>query len=860
MNHFKHSFSRREVSAWGRFGLSALFTVSTMAAAVNAATAQERESLALEEVVVSAQKREQDAMEVPITVDVFSSQDMINIGALSVMDMDAYIPGFESGDTNVTQNALSIRGVESSNISSGGDASVAVFYDDVYLPLPASNITFMDMAQIEVLKGPQGTLFGRNAAAGVLNMVPNQPTDQEEGSISTRLGTDNLIRVEGMINTLLADDLILRASIYHNEKDGFIENVGTGPDPGAEDNQAARIALLWNASDATSFQLSYDWDRVDNAPRIDAGISQFSFSQDPTSSKLANDAIDAKETRHMDAWTFKAFHNFDNQVSMKWVSSYRQWDTTNIEDEDGTAEPSVYIDINTSYDSDIFYNELQFLYTADNYTLTAGISYSKEDVGQRITATALGDSVARLATAGLIDGVLDQATQANCGGCVKGDPAYGPTREAVDAMVRPMFDGVDHFWQPAQMVQAMTVIEGLSPGTFAAIGGVPTVAGVASSGDFYYDALAQGFASPEIFGPSYAYGTRRAAWSEYVENTGKFTNMGIYADIDINLSDKWNLILGARYSQDEKDYTWFTPAVSFPRAGVSNQFFNAASNIFVIDQVVKGSDTWSKATGRAVLNYQLSDNAMTFLSVSTGYKSGGFDSLDQGTAVTPFDPEEVTNFEWGIKGDFFDNKVRSQLSVYRMEVDDRQISIETLPPGAVSAIPEIISGDQVFEGIELTLDWVVVDDLRLGLVTAYDEEDAEYEDYYDSRGVFITGNTSTSADINYTLTMDWNPTTPFGDILVHVDYIFQEVDLSGEPNYRPEYEAISGFNEDEKFLNARVAWVSDDYRYEAGLWGKNLLDNQYVSLPGGLASAFFGTVHAQVNQPLTWGVDFKYSF
>jgi iron complex outermembrane receptor protein len=95
---------------------------------------------------------------------------LADTGALSIQDIDAFIPGFESGDDSFTQNGVTIRGVSTPNISTGGDPSVATFYDDSYVPSAGSTIQLSDIASIQVLKGPQGTLFGRNAAAGVVSI------------------------------------------------------------------------------------------------------------------------------------------------------------------------------------------------------------------------------------------------------------------------------------------------------------------------------------------------------------------------------------------------------------------------------------------------------------------------------------------------------------------------------------------------------------------------------------------------------------------------------------------------------------------------------------------------------------------
>ena len=141
----------------------------------------------LEEVIVTAQKRQQQAIDVPIAIGTFSSRDIINTGALTLQDIDAYIVGFDAGGETFTQQGYRIRGISSPNISTGGDPSVATFYDGVYLPRAATTVAFSDMERVEVLRGPQGTLFGRNAAAGVVSLVPNAPTTEKlEGSARLR--------------------------------------------------------------------------------------------------------------------------------------------------------------------------------------------------------------------------------------------------------------------------------------------------------------------------------------------------------------------------------------------------------------------------------------------------------------------------------------------------------------------------------------------------------------------------------------------------------------------------------------------------------------------------------------------------
>ncbi|OUS25673.1 hypothetical protein A9Q98_11870 [Thalassotalea sp. 42_200_T64] len=130
------------------------------------------------------------------------------------------------------------------------------------MPRAAQNVLFSDMQRVEVLKGPQGTLFGKNAAMGVVNMVPNAPQAEFESFIKGTLGTDNLQRIEGMVNFSLTDNVYLRANFLTDTQDGFIDNQLRPEwndefktwESGAKDHSAGRIAIKWEMSDSTNMQ------------------------------------------------------------------------------------------------------------------------------------------------------------------------------------------------------------------------------------------------------------------------------------------------------------------------------------------------------------------------------------------------------------------------------------------------------------------------------------------------------------------------------------------------------------------------------------------------------------------------------
>jgi len=741
-------------------------------AVLGAPSAHAAKNLALEEVVVTAQKREQSAMTVPVTVDTFTNQDLENTGALTMEDIQAYIPGLKVGEDGrgggTTQSSFIIRGIESSNISTGGDPSVATFLDGVYLPRAAITVPFSDMERVEVLKGPQGTLFGRNAAAGVVNFIPNAPSlDEREGFITAKLGNYDLFRVEGMSNTPLTDSLALRMNIMHNQRGAVLDMLGPAtPDPGEQNNQFARLALRWETTDRLTLQMAYDIDKVDNGPQARLSTSEeYATYPDPTERKLETDAINGGETRDMQGITGKLWYDINDVATMSLIASYRAFETYNLQDEDATADESVYVDTNNIEDSDIAYFEAQFNVALDWVDAVFGANYSKEDTYQQTALTFSYGAVVELASAmtGVPSGILN------------------------------------------------TLIGGPISGNYV---------------------------------------------TETMTNEGDFETYGFFTDLDFTINYWLNIITGLRYSNDKKAFSWYAPLTNFPlsQAQGENFFFNS-------DGLEQGSASWDKITGRVVANFQVSEGAMAFLSYSTGYKSGGYDSLNTGSRVVPLAPEVVTNIELGLKGDLLEDKIRTQVALFKMVIDDRQESIESKTPNSSGAVPTVISTDEDIQGIELTADWLVNDNLRFGLIYTYREQESSRAAYYDKDGNFQEANqVNATAPQEYTVTMDWSPEFGYGLLLLHVDYIYEENVEQSNEDHLDTFNRVNGYGDNTSLLNGRLAWTTPSGSYEFALWGKNLLGNERVSQPGGLTGGELGTYHVGIIAPLTYGVDLKFVF
>ncbi|QOL26830.1 TonB-dependent receptor [Thalassotalea sp. LPB0316] len=822
----------------------------------------------IEVMTVTAQKRVQNILKVPVTVASVSQETIEKTTSILLSDIDVFIPGFEFSDGNMTQAGVTMRGISSPNISVGGDPSTAIFYDDVYMPRAAQNVLFSDMARVEVLKGPQGTLFGRNAAMGVVNMVPNSPHDEFEGFVKGTFGTDNLARIEGMINLPINDNVYVRANLLTNEQDGIVENVAEPSwakneslwDLGARDHNAARIALFWQVSDKTDFQLSYDWDDLEQAPPMAVGISEYAYKngKEPFGNKAENDVYKGVESRDMYGVTAKLNHEFNDQWSMKYVLSYRDWQTVNREDEDGTADPTRYFDTSNNEDSNILYSELQFNYVSNKLNAVAGMSYSKEDVSQTTELNLTADTAARLVT-GDLNNFIEAGVASQIAAMIGGnsdahaEAAFGPGA-TFDMVVQGfMADAglpLEHLWNADEWANALNVL-GYGADIMAAIGmpGQPLSADIVNlTGDLTYDIVAAELGIAEVFGPSFA----GEFWQESVNNTGKFTNWGIFADVDYAVTDKWNVIAGVRYSQDDKDFTWYIPETQFAavRPGVGNIIFP------MVD--LAASDSWDKITGRLVTSYQVTDKDMVFASYSTGYKSGGFDSLVPSEVA--FEPEDTENFEVGYKGIISDSLV-ANVSAYYLTLTNQQQSVSSKEPGDVAAVPRIINIDKDITGLEFDLRWTITPTVSVGVVSEIRSTDTKRPAYYNAEGTLIEAQTtSQDAALNYTLSFDWLPDLGVGTTAFHMNYVFVENLNADDPGLEEYAKGVPEYFEDIQDLNMRLSWINDKDNLELGVWGKNLLDNDYMLSLGGLTADLLGTPFGRINRGLEAGIDIKYSF
>jgi len=240
-----------------RCGLNYLLAASAVALGAPAVHADP----VLEEVVVTAQKREENSQKTTISLEVMGALELEERGIASVADLGNTTPGLRLVPFSQSPNTLNIyiRGVGAADSQVTEDSPVGVYLNGVYIARPVglgSNVVGLD--RIEVLRGPQGTLYGRNTTGGAVNLITAKPTDAFGGSQLVGFGNYGAVRMGEMLNVPITDTFYARASLDWDRRDGWVKNTGAGRDFSAYDRVAGRVDLRWKPTDAFTADYSYD--------------------------------------------------------------------------------------------------------------------------------------------------------------------------------------------------------------------------------------------------------------------------------------------------------------------------------------------------------------------------------------------------------------------------------------------------------------------------------------------------------------------------------------------------------------------------------------------------------------------------
>ena len=782
----------------------------------------EQDATNLDTIVVTAQSRQQELQDVPIALQVVDQQLLDDVAADNLGDIDAFVPGLVVDAAQPTQPSFRLRGVETSDFGIGTDPAVGVFVDGVYggrgggVLLP-----FVDVERIEVLKGPQGTLFGRNTAAGAISLVTRRPQDELEARLRLRLGNYGKQYADAMWNLPTGDNSALRFNALFNHSDGWFQDGATGKDLGGENVWATRAAWQVGLGENTTALVSWDHESLDQNGRVTTGIVPLpAYPQRPPVPVDPDDYLDPRDIPTYSDATNAEWRTFDGVTlivdhALTWghltsTTSWRQYDALNQTEEDGTNRADLYIDSVNTESNETFYQEFKFAGSNARLDWVAGASFFKEDADQTSevnTNTAAVDNIVRnLGVAyelGVPDGSLFNFT----------------------SMLAQM-NGIPISLVGDRWNERFT--NTLSTTAYAAFGDVIWRA---------TDKLNL------TFGLRYTRDEKDFTWLNTPRNAPE-----LEAKLDLLESLGFFDALAQMGIPITRELLTFDMAFIDPPAMVNKGV------------LVRDKRSWSDFSPRFVIDYHFNDKAMVFGSLAKGYKAGGFNALQIGPA---FENEDVWNAEVGIKQSF--GRFSYNASLFHYRYDNRQ-SIRLIDPDPNNPvdIPRFVfdTGDLEATGIDFDMRWKVTDAFTLDAQAEW--IDSKYKDYVTPEGVDLdgepTGEPRFTASVGAAYRMSLGDS---GDLRLSARHAYRGrtrcnagSDLQGDCGVN----ALLDIGEPRERTDVRVGWTSPQGTWSWAVYGNNIFDNQYVKGLNTYGRGPLGVVGATISEPRTYGMEVAVKF
>ena len=670
----------------------ALIGTSILAMSVSSpAFAQEasEESTADENIIiVTATLRAANVQDIPLAVTAVNPVDLERQGVQDIRTLSSISPSFslQSSQTETQGTSIRIRGVGTTGNNTGLESSVGVFIDGVYQSRPGIALgDLLDLERLEILRGPQGTLFGRNTSAGALNITTKRPNLKEvEGFANASYGNFDYIGVQGGISVpLIKDQLGVRVSGAYRKRDGIVTSSVSGAESGNRDRFILRGQMLWEPSSDVSLRIIGDYAESDEncctaviiretelrnagafaAYGLPANGGVIDFGQNAVEKRRSSDDGYVNTTKQ---WGVSGELKWDfDAAELTYIGSYRKFRAKSAQDDFVGLDvynvgPASYAP-NAPYSggtNKVMTHELRLQGSAfdDKFDWLVGAYYSREKIDE-IQSMTLGPDYQAYASTQLFNALGNNLSS------LGPNPLFALTRMA--------------------QATGFTVIPGLGPVPNYAL---PNVAGINSSGSF--------------------------AVNRFTQDAESFS---IFTHNVFSITDNLSLTLGARYVDETKDGAFdqlsgSSPACTAIANGYGNILTNLTSAPFnlppaVAQQLAGGALGLScfpfatqanlpasallplpreydlrfkddEITYTGQLAYNNNNGFLAYASYAHGFKSGGF-NLDPAAAAGGLDPrfdsEKVNAYELGIKSSLFNNRVTANLALFHMDMTDFQV-------------------------------------------------------------------------------------------------------------------------------------------------------------------------------------------
>ena len=765
----------------------------------------ESDALALEEIVVTSRRVEESLQDVPLAVSAFTGVELQSRGALDLRDVGAMVPSVEiQGSSNLSglsaAPVMFIRGIGQDDFTIVSDPAVGITLDGVYLGRGiGSLLELSDVERVEVARGPQGTLFGRNSIGGAISVVSKKPEAEFGSDLSVTLGQDEREELQAMVNIPLSDTVYSRFSFLHRDRAGYVR--ATQYDDlftGSEGVDGIRGQISFLPSDSLRLDLATDYTQKRETPAaqtlfLSGGPGpNWTGMGNPVRDHLAfnrnlggwpelssNPALCGSVTlaeivagafppndpacagpywisngyENNSVWTDPAGNRIvpENEVDVRGLSATLTWDVG-----PGTLK------------SILSTRKMEAAFAQDNdmtpfslvYIAVPEQSSDQDTVELQYTTGLANDRVSLTAGIYVFDETAFQFTQVTRGRAAQ--------REAVGT--------------PLQMAR----VDG-----------------------FHYN-----------------------DYDATIENDSD----AFYVSVNWDITDQWHLTVGARRTEETKAYSRL---LTWPGNGETR----------LTEATLKATETSPMFS----LGYDVSDNVFVYGTYSEGFRSGGFPARGAALNITPipgFDPEFAETFEVGLKSDFWDGRARLNVAAYTNSYTDMQLSGTPLgiPLGASAGSSIENLGDSTINGLEVELTAQVADNLRLEFAGASMDAgfdclvivDVTFNRVGCSPEQIVSAGDSTytidsplprTPDLSYILGATYNVPLPNGgELSGRVDYKYMD-DYAFTAAPKPQ-ELGAGY----EFVNARLTYAPPDDPWSITVGATNLTDQHYITgiIHGGL--------------------------
>ena len=796
---------------------SAIAFAST--AQVNAQSNDDGSSFALEEIVVTAQKRTESLQDTPIAITAFTADGLADKGINDISKIASFTPNLVFDTTSPIGGvssgaAVFIRGIGNTDFSLTTDPGVGTYVDGVYVARSVGGVLdVLDVERIEVLRGPQGTLFGRNTIGGAINIISRLPADEFQASVEATVGNAGRANVRASIDLPISDQLKSSFSISSKNRDGFVDRPLVGDELGDEQRLSFRGAFNYIPNDKWDFQASFDYTDIDesSSPSVGvgfttafpdgtpggAGVIGSAFLLDnsltlPTGqvirpispaddffgivgaglgvfNQFVVDDIDADvsfgngvQFSEVEVFGTNLTANYHgNNFDLKYTGSFRNTQSQFANDADNSPFQITEI-INDNYDVDQSTHEFQISGTAlDNrFKYSAGVYFFEEDGTDDVNV-----------------------------------PVTIPT-----------------------------------PGSGPGAGGVAFEAAIRNEAE--------------------------------VENTSE----AAYFQATYDINDVWSLTGGVRYTEDDKSFdftqfiganlnqdplTFLVGAPGFDAQVVPGGPLVSGLIPLLGDGTDSVNETFDETQFKLGVDATLSDGTLLYYSFSQGFKSGGF--VLRYVASVPealsFAPETLDSHEVGIKWQSSDNRFRVNAALFTSEYDDVQVTFFDPLGGPLTAN----AGSADINGFELEATAILSDNFKVDL--GYGYIDAEYTSIVEqpnlSVSIDLDSKLVNTPENTFSLGVEYVANVSQKDLTFRVDYSFTDDVFNDSQN------SEFLFQESTDLWNASAKLDIND-QSQLVLWAQNIGDERFIV--SGNSNFGLGFHSVVPNRPREYGVTYRYNF